>query len=144
MEIEELRKLMEEKNISEEKALEFFGNLDSFATENFGPRQNYKREIDAIRFRILNEDGCQLCNAKGQNMRNLFLECLYDLNEYIPELIDTDMVRNTMYRGTYYLRICKSCRARFLNHLKEWREECVALRACKKDSDGYLSEEGEE
>ena len=78
----------------------------------------------------MNGDVCQLCGAVGPDKRHLNISCLYELTEVVPEMW------RTIEDGLYHLRICKSCRARLLDHLESWREECVARKRVLKDPDG--------
>lgn len=94
-----------------------------------------KREANAKRFKELDDDLCQLCGAHGSDKRSLYLDCFYDIQEVVPEAIDLHGVENLRERG-YYLRICKSCRGRFLFHLGQWRSECLYMRNVPKDHDG--------
>ena len=77
-------------------------------------------------------DICQLCNAEGPDHRTLLISCLYLLTEVVPEM------EQVLEKGRvfYHLRICKSCRARLLDHLESWREECTARQRVLKDPDG--------
>lgn len=94
-----------------------------------------KRAADAVRYNNLDKDECMLCNSYGSDKRSLLIDCLYAVNEVVPEFIDTHDVE-TLPRRSYYLRICKSCRGRLLRHLQMWRQECVDRRTIEKDSDG--------
>lgn len=99
-----------------------------------------RRTRDTERFAQLDKDECQLCGAHGADKRSLFISCFYAVQEVIPEVIDLADVDNLNDRG-YYLRICKSCRARLLAHLRQWRQECVSLRELPKDHDGYVDDD---
>lgn len=109
-------------------------------------RTDQRRAEDAQRYADLDGDLCQLCHAYGADKRNLFLTCLYAVHEVVPEAIDTYAVEMLPEerRGDYYLRICKACRAGFLNHLQQWRNERVALRGMPKDHDGYVDDDDPE
>ena len=101
-----------------------------------------RRKADAKRFRESDDNLCMLCHAYGEDKRSLFISCFYAVEEAVPEAIDLfDCGKHLSDRG-YYLRICKSCRARFLGMLREWRNECVSLRDLPKDHDGII--EGED
>jgi hypothetical protein len=102
-----------------------------------------RRERDAQRWAELDDDECQLCGAHGADKRSLFLDCRYSVHEVVPEAIDLGGVPAFQERG-YYLRLCKSCRARFLGHLREWRDECVALRGRPMDHDGHVYDDDPE
>lgn len=95
-----------------------------------------RRATDAERFHALDPDLCQLCHAHGEDKRSLRLSCLYAVHEVVPEAIDMHGIDESR---DYYLRICKSCRGRFLTMLQEWRAERVALRDEPKDHDGHIS-----
>ena len=99
-----------------------------------------RRARDAERFAQLDGDECQLCGAHGDDKRSLFISCFYAVQEAVPEAIDLAAVNNLKDRG-YYLRICKSCRGRLLGHLRQWRQECIALRELPKDHDGYVDDD---
>lgn len=100
-----------------------------------------EREADAKRFEEHDGDLCMLCHAYGADKRNLFMSCLYDLKEVVPEFIDMSDVDkaagNDFYRG-YYLRICKSCRGALLGHLRRWAAERRNLRNTPKNHDGRV------
>lgn len=93
------------------------------------------------RGRYENHDGdlCMLCGAHGSDKRNLFVSCLYAIHEVVPEAIDLRAAGTE--RVGYYLRICKSCRGRFLEGLGRWRAECIALRGTPMDHDGCPEDE---
>jgi hypothetical protein len=100
--------------------------------------------IDAKRFKELDGDLCQLCNAYGADKRSLILACFYDVTEVVPEAIDLTDVAGALKGRGYYLRLCKSCRGRLLGMLKGWRNECIALRGLPKDHDGGIEDEDSE
>lgn len=98
-----------------------------------------RREEDALRFRDLPEDTCQLCQIAGPDKRSLFIDCWYAIHEAVPEAIDLSRVDPKPERGQgYYLLLCKGCRGRLLTKLAEWREECLGLRGQELDEDGNL------
>jgi len=103
-----------------------------------------RREQDAKRYRELDMDSCILCDAYGADKRSLFIDCLYDISEVIPEAIDLHGCGESLKNRGWYLRICKSCRGALLAHLLEWRTERAALRGLPKGHDGGLLEEDEE
>lgn len=94
-----------------------------------------RKAEDAVKFHALDEDACMLCDAYGADKRSLFIDCFYAVDEVVPEALNIHDVGLERGRG-YYLRICKSCRARLLGKLQEWRDECVARRGLAKDHDG--------
>jgi hypothetical protein len=103
------------------------------------------REQDAVRWNSLDDDLCMLCDAHGADKRNLYVACFYAIKEVVPEAIDLSKVPQEESgvapdRSFYYLRVCKSCRGRFLGMLREWRATCVALRGRAKDHDGHPEE----
>ena len=102
---------------------------------------NAQRERDRVRYAEIDRDLCMLCGAYGADKRSLSVNCFYAVNEVVPEMIDLHAVEEKpgVHRG-FYMLICKSCRARFLGHLEEWRTECIGLRGRKKDHDGYLED----
>lgn len=93
-----------------------------------------KRIQDAERYQNNDHDLCQCCHAYGSDKRSLFVACFYQIDEMIPEFIDLHNT-DSPQRG-YYMRICKTCRARFLRHLEQWYEEGVRRRKLTKDHDG--------
>ncbi len=100
-----------------------------------------QRRRDAETFKALDGDACMLCGAYGADKRSLFIDCLYAVNEVVPEALDVwdfDLERHKM---GYYLRICKVCRGDLLGHLRDWRAERVRMRDIPKDHDGYLIED---
>ena len=92
-----------------------------------------KREEAEKKREALDGDACMLCDAYGNDKRNWYSSCFYAIDESVPEALDLE-------KG-FYLRICKSCRGRYLQLLREWRDECVSLRGQPKDHDGYLETE---
>jgi hypothetical protein len=94
-----------------------------------------RRQRDKKRWKELDGDLCQLCHAYGPDKRNLFIHCGYAVHEVVPEAIDLSEVEDFETRG-YYLRICKTCRAKLLEKMEEWRNERVARRDIPKDHDG--------
>ena len=94
-----------------------------------------ENETDAERYRESDEGLCMLCHAYGNDKRSLFVACFYRIKEIVPEFISLSLVENMERRG-YYLRICKTCRGRFLGHLREWAAECKSRRDIPKDHDG--------
>ena len=104
-------------------------------------REDARREHDAVRYKELDDDLCQLCHAHGGDKRSLHISCLYAIHEVVPEAIDL-WACDPSGQG-YYLRICKACRGRLLDMLSFWRDECVNLRAVPKDEDGNIEQEGD-
>ncbi len=94
------------------------------------------RNADAKAFEALDKDLCMLCGAYGADKRSWQSSCFYAIDEAVPEALDL--------KDGFYLRICKSCRGRYLEGLRRWREECVGLRGFTKDHDGYLYDTEEE
>lgn len=74
-----------------------------------------KRQHDAEVFKTLDNETCMICRAQGPDKRDWFLECMYAVDECVPEALD---LHNIGVRG-YYLRLCKECRGAFLRALKE-------------------------
>lgn len=98
-----------------------------------------KRRADGkLRWESQDYDECMLCDAHGADKRSLFMSCFYDLQEAIPEFLDLSGIDGEIGKRGWYLRICKSCRARLLGHIRAWGNECKALRDIPKDHDGYL------
>src|SRR5688572_4468719 len=91
-------------------------------------RIDNRRKEDAQRFADLKEE-CQLCGAYGADKRMLKMRCFYDLKEVVPEFISLWAVPDMSddMKEMFFLQICKSCRARLLGKLQEWRKECVDL-----------------
>lgn len=104
-----------------------------------------RRAEDAERFKNLDDDLCQVCWAYGADKRSLFVSCFYDVKEVVPEFIDLHSCEGMEDRKNfYYLRICKTCRARFLMALKEWFDGRVQARDLPKDHDGYVESDNPE
>jgi len=95
-----------------------------------------RRAQDKIKYDEHDDDLCMLCNAYGEDKRSLFIACLYDIKEVVPEAIDIFDVPHLKDRG-YYLRICKNCRGELLSKLSDWRNEMIARREIPKDHDGH-------
>ena len=97
-----------------------------------------KRKNDAQRFKDMDPDLCMCCHAYGEDKRSLWVDCFYEVREVVPEAIEISGVEpepKNHNRG-YYLRICKSCRGRFLTMMGEWWKTGVDLRDTPKDHDG--------
>ena len=102
--------------------------------ESMFARVNKRRHDDARRFESLDNDLCMLCNAYGADKRSLFISCLYQINEAVPEAID---LFDTEFKDRgWFVRICKECRGKLLEHLRDWRNECVERQSIPKDHDG--------
>jgi ferredoxin len=92
-----------------------------------------RRKVDMEKYETIDDDLCMLCGAYGADKRNLVMRCFYDIKEVLPEALDLSKHPDVK---AFFIRICKSCRARFLGHLSDWRKECLALRDVEKDHDG--------
>ena len=106
-----------------------------------------KNKKDARAYEKADDDLCMLCGAKGQDKRTLLMRCFYEIREMVPEALNLAEVKEYKDKDMdsfYFLRICKCCRAKFLGHIKDWREETVALRGKMKDYDGYIDEDDRE
>ena len=99
-------------------------------------RLKIEREKDEKRFNEHDGDLCMLCYACGPDKRSLFVSCLYDIKEVVPEAVDLAFCDGFEDRGGYYLRICKSCRGSLLGKLGEWRLERIKMRDVPKREDG--------
>lgn len=95
---------------------------------------------DAVRFAESDDDLCMCCHAYGEDKRSLWIDCFYAVDEVIPEAINISGVdpSPTNHQRGYYLRICKSCRARFLGMMDTWWKDGVARRDIPKDHDGDI------
>jgi hypothetical protein len=91
---------------------------------------------DTQRWAELDQDRCQCCWAQGPDMRSLLIECGYEISEVVPEFISLAKIENAPVNRGYYMRICKTCRARLLGILNHWFASGEALRDVPKDSDG--------
>lgn len=98
------------------------------------------------RWDSMDNDLCQACHAYGSDKRNLILTCFYEITESVPEFIDLHNVydEGNPLRDFYYMRICKRCRSKFLEKLKEWFRECEKWRNTPKDHDGHPEEYDED
>ena len=94
---------------------------------------------DQERHDVQDNNLCMLCHAYGADKRSLNISAFYRLTEFIPELIDLKNVDSTD-KDTYYLRICKHCRAKLFQKLSEWRKEAISRRDEVKNHDGQLLE----
>ncbi len=102
-----------------------------------------KRIEDKEKFNILDEAQCMLCGAHGNDKRNLIVDCMYDINEVVPEALSLHLVEGRLQGHGFYLRICKSCRGGFLSMMGKWAETRKALRDLPKGHDGELLQEYE-
>jgi hypothetical protein len=105
-------------------------------------RENEKMERDAVTFHEANEDICMMCGAQGADKRNLRISMFYAVHEVVPEMLNLSKVEGER-PGTYYMRICKKCRADLLGHLQAWRNERIAHRGTRMDHDGNPEEDFE-
>jgi hypothetical protein len=80
-----------------------------------------RRAADKARFEALPPDKCMACGAEGPDMRSLTISCGYALSEAVPAMIDLWEV--TGPPGGWYLRVCKDCRAAFMQRLAGWFED---------------------
>jgi hypothetical protein len=68
-------------------------------------------------------DTCQKCQAEEDDLRTLWMACFYEMNE-----LDLPFTKQTILEGgnekdkrTFYtLRVCKNCRARWMDMIKTW------------------------
>lgn len=73
---------------------------------------------------------CKMCGVKGQDKRYLQIRCMYAVDEVVPEMtVSADS-------GLFGVNLCKDCRGRLLDKLREWREDCLSKRGFDMDSDG--------
>jgi len=81
---------------------------------------------------------CQRCGEVGQDMRTLLLSCLYDLGELdIPfDIVYLQSMGIAVKHRIYTLRICKGCRAEWLQSVKQWFN---TSRAENLDSNGIVT-----
>jgi hypothetical protein len=108
----------------------------TFGIQALLDREAARRAGDAEKYEAHDEDLCMLCGAYGADKRSLRITCLYAIHEVVPEALElTDVPGPDRWHG-YYLRICKSCRGRLLDHLGAWRNECVSMREVPKNHDG--------
>lgn len=94
---------------------------------------------DQERHDVHDDNLCMLCHAYGADKRSLNISAFYRLKEFLPEAINLENVDSTD-QDTYYLRICKHCRAELFQKLREWREEAISRRDKVKNHDGQLIE----
>lgn len=95
-----------------------------------------RRAADKARFEALPPDKCMLCEVEGPDMRGLYVSCGYAVHEAVPEMIDTWLVKEPVGVPFWYLRICKSCRGAFLQHLATWADERKQRRGLEMTTDG--------
>lgn len=98
---------------------------------------------DAAAFAAHDEYLCMLCHAEGQDKRSLFIDCLYNVKEVVPEALAIRKAGLVRGQG-YYLRLCKSCRGSLLDMMQGWANERRTLRSVPKDHDGGLLEVSED
>ncbi len=102
-----------------------------------------QREQDALRFKELDSELCMCCHAYGEDKRSIWIDCFYEIKEVVPDAIDISGVEPLPenHKRGYYLRVCKSCRSRFLGKMQDWWEEGVDLRDLSKDHDGHAEDQ---
>lgn len=121
------------RNAKETKKQEPLSGLSKMLEE-----RKQRSKVDAKRFHDLDSDLCQLCEAKGEDKRSLWIQCFYDVKEVLPEAIDLDQAVGISddLRDFYYLRICKACRGDLLSLLGLWRNKRIERRGLPMDHDG--------
>lgn len=97
-----------------------------------------RRKADAAKFAALDLQECQLCGAYGDDKRSFIARCFYDMQEAVGEFIDLSEVDGELKGQSFFLRICKDCRARMLSALGVWAVECRAKRGKPMSHDGQL------
>ena len=62
------------------------------------------------------DETCQRCGAVGEDRRTLWMACFYEMRETgLPFELQT-----VGDRTFYTLRVCKTCRAEWMDFLKLW------------------------
>jgi len=105
-----------------------------------------EKEEDRIRHKEHDGDLCMACHSYGADKRSLMVTCFYDIKELVPEFINLSGCHeeDNPLRRFHYMRICKTCRGRFLKMLKEWFRYCTNFRDTPKNHDGCVEEFDEE
>ena len=103
---------------------------------SFLEEANQRRQRDKIRWETLNRDMCMVCETEGFDRRTLLVDCFYALNEASEKFIDLHLVEGLT---GFALRICKGCRARFMQHLAAWINEKGRLADSHLDDNGIFS-----
>ena len=88
---------------------------------------------------------CQKCKEEGEDRRTLWMACLYEMNElaipFCEESLFTNDYPRCDGRKFYTLRVCKDCRASWMQAIKDWFNEPIV----KEESCGsgiYIRENG--
>jgi hypothetical protein len=103
------------------------------------------RAADIKEFEERDENLCMICYAYGNDKRNFVLRCFYNVKELIPEALDLfGLEEGHAWQGSYYLRVCKSCRGSLLVALKSAADQRRPLRTQSKDHDGDIDSYGSE
>jgi len=68
---------------------------------------------------------CQKCNAEEDDLRTLWMACFYDMDElqlpFKHETILEGEIGDRVTKHRFYtLRVCKECRARWMEMIRTW------------------------
>lgn len=67
---------------------------------------------------------CQRCGEDGQDRRTLHMSCFYQMEELGLPFEKMDFIADEGYPvQTYMLRVCKDCRAEWMEAIKKWFHE---------------------
>lgn len=73
---------------------------------------------------------CQRCGEVDQDRRTLWMACFYEMTELGLPFLVREIHMNTDpldKRAFYTLRVCKTCRAEWMDAIKQWFETKPAL-----------------
>jgi len=90
--------------------------------------EDVRKDIgDALRLRaqrIREGEMCDCCKWGGLDRRTLYMACGYDMSEmYIPfKTFDSPDLPGFNKRQLFTLKVCKSCRSKWMRAIHEWFE----------------------
>ena len=79
------------------------------------------------------KDQCQKCGVVDEDVRTLWHSCFYAMEELgIPFSEKTIIEKHESVKQTFYtLRVCKDCRADWMNAIKSWFNDTkISARGC--------------
>ena len=71
----------------------------------------------------MSQETCQRCGENDYDRRTLWMACLYNMNELSIPFENKDIETEHGTRNFYTLRVCKDCRADWMQAIKKWFDE---------------------
>lgn len=70
---------------------------------------------------------CIRCKEVDEDRRTLWMACFYEMNELGLPFVESQSCYD---QKMYTLRVCKSCRADWMNAIKKWFHDIVPQESC--------------